>query len=176
MKWFPRVIKTYGDVESYSELCLTSTIDGKYQLRVPGNEPPVGLAPEPVLPRWQSYSPSPAVQPVARCYIDWALARNIHEYAQRNWEKSRRTSNYTGDKQNEIRIWCLRDINVHIFLTNSMELSPSWEAGSCAATQEFPQHFMAPEVSLPCPQELTTGPYPEPDQSSPHHPIFLRYI
>jgi hypothetical protein len=56
-------------------------------------------------------------------------------------------------------------------LTNSTELSPSWEAASCAATQEFPKHFMEPEGSLPCSQGISTGPYPEPDQSSPYRPI-----
>jgi hypothetical protein len=30
---------------------------------------------------------------------------------------------------------------------------------------------MEPENSLPCSQEPSTGPYPEPDQSNPYHPI-----
>jgi hypothetical protein len=30
---------------------------------------------------------------------------------------------------------------------------------------------MKPEVSLPCSQEPSTGPFPEPDRSSPYHLI-----
>jgi hypothetical protein len=33
------------------------------------------------------------------------------------------------------------------------------------------QHFMEPEGSLPCSQEPLSGPYSEPDRSSPYHPI-----
>jgi hypothetical protein len=33
------------------------------------------------------------------------------------------------------------------------------------------QHFMEPEGSSPCSQEPSNGPYPKPDQPSPHHPI-----
>jgi hypothetical protein len=33
------------------------------------------------------------------------------------------------------------------------------------------QHFMEPEGSSPCSQNPSTGPYPEPNRSSPYHPI-----
>jgi hypothetical protein len=33
------------------------------------------------------------------------------------------------------------------------------------------QRFMKPEGSLPPSQQPSTGPYPEPDRSNPHHPI-----
>jgi hypothetical protein len=50
---------------------------------------------------------------------------------------------------------------------NFMKLSPSSESASCAASQELPQNFKEPEGSLPCSQEPSTGPYPEPDLTSP---------
>jgi hypothetical protein len=34
---------------------------------------------------------------------------------------------------------------------------------------------MEPEGSLLCPQELSAGPYPEPDHSSPRRPILSQY-
>jgi hypothetical protein len=39
------------------------------------------------------------------------------------------------------------------------------------------QHFMEPEGSIPNSQKLSTCSYPEPDQSSPHHPIpIIHYL
>jgi hypothetical protein len=32
-------------------------------------------------------------------------------------------------------------------------------------------NVMKPEDSLPCSKEHSTGPYPEPDQYNPYHPI-----
>jgi hypothetical protein len=54
-----------------------------------------------------------------------------------------------------------------------MTLSPSWEAASCAATQEFPNILKEPESSLPRSQEPSTGPYLEPDESNPYHTILF---
>jgi hypothetical protein len=34
---------------------------------------------------------------------------------------------------------------------------------------------MEPEGSLPCSQELSTGPYPEPDRSNPYYSILSLY-
>jgi hypothetical protein len=52
-----------------------------------------------------------------------------------------------------------------------MELSTIREAISCEASQEISQHVMEPESSLLCSQDLSTGPYSEPDKSSPYHCI-----
>jgi hypothetical protein len=59
-------------------------------------------------------------------------------------------------------------------LIDSMKLSPSWEAASCAAIQKFTQYFMEPEGSLSCSQEPSTGQYPEPHRSSPYNPILSK--
>jgi hypothetical protein len=54
--------------------------------------------------------------------------------------------------------------------TNSMAHNSS-DANSRSASQEIPPPslaFIEPEGSLPCSQEPTTGPHPEPDESSPY--------
>jgi hypothetical protein len=40
----------------------------------------------------------------------------------------------------------------------------------CSHPRTF-QRFKEPEGSIPCSQEPSTGPYPEPHQSNPNHPI-----
>jgi hypothetical protein len=52
--------------------------------------------------------------------------------------------------------------------TNSMGQSPFSGAGSHSSSQEILR--LLPEGSLPCSQEPITGPYPEPDESSPRPP------
>jgi hypothetical protein len=52
-----------------------------------------------------------------------------------------------------------------------MEVSATREAISCAAaTDSFPAFYETWRL-LPHSQELSTFPYPEPDQSGPTHPI-----
>jgi hypothetical protein len=53
-----------------------------------------------------------------------------------------------------------------------MEKSPS-EANSHSASQEYFAPFIEPEGSLSCSRQPPTGPYPEPDESSPHLPTLF---
>jgi hypothetical protein len=61
---------------------------------------------------------------------------------------------------------CIRKIS-DLHITNSMELSITQDAISCATIQEIPSILWNPAGrSLPHLQELSTCPYPETDQSS----------
>jgi hypothetical protein len=58
-------------------------------------------------------------------------------------------------------------------MTNSVEQKHSTDTDIYLETQKISQHFMLPENSLPYLQEPASGPYPEPDESSPHIPIYV---
>jgi hypothetical protein len=40
-------------------------------------------------------------------------------------------------------------------------------------TQELPSTLWNPTDHYRCSQEPSNGPYPEPDRSSPHHPLYV---
>jgi hypothetical protein len=76
-----------------------------------------------------------------------------------------------------ITIWSLLICHWHTFplilfwcsLTHGAEpFSRSCQLCSYSRTS---QHFMEPEGSIPCSQQPSTGPYPQPDQSNPYHSI-----
>jgi hypothetical protein len=70
---------------------------------------------------------------------------------------------------------CFCDRSSEPLLTYGVE--PSLRSCQMCSPSRTSHHFMKPEGSLPCSQELSTGPYPKPNRSSPYHlsyPISLR--
>jgi hypothetical protein len=65
-----------------------------------------------------------------------------------------------------------RQCIICVFVSNSMQLSPSWEATICSATQEFP--YVLRSRSLPCSQEPATG-HCLASYESPHYAIFSNF-
>jgi hypothetical protein len=82
---------------------------------------------------------------------------------------------YHGEETGEcshIRFSCPTIVNINSVINGStMELSHSWEAASCAATEEFHRHFMEPEGSLTFSKETSNDHYSEPDQSTKYYTI-----
>jgi hypothetical protein len=71
----------------------------------------------------------------------------------------------------------MNDVEAHIaintdepvttYITNEGE--PFLRSRQLCSYSRTSQHFMEHVGSLPCAQELSTGPYPETDQSNPYH-------
>jgi hypothetical protein len=67
-------------------------------------------------------------------------------------------------------LYCVHVLYVYIQrLTHGAE--PFLRSRQLCSHSKTSQDFMEPEGSLLCSQEPSTGPYPEPDQSNPSHPI-----
>jgi hypothetical protein len=57
-------------------------------------------------------------------------------------------------------------------LTYFMVQDIIWKVIVTQLVKKYPASFMEPESSLPCSQKPTTGPYPEPaESSSPHRSL-----
>ena len=57
-----------------------------------------------------------------------------------------------------------------------MQQSPTWEVNGSLISQEIPRILLEFEGSSPHSQQPTTSPYPEPDRSSPRHPLHFSNI
>jgi hypothetical protein len=65
--------------------------------------------------------------------------------------------------------WLNKRISVTHSLTNGAE--PFLRSRQLCSYSKTSNHFMEHEGSLPCSQEPSTGPYPEPDQCNAYHPL-----
>jgi hypothetical protein len=66
--------------------------------------------------------------------------------------------------------FCTCQFRTYLLTYSLTELSPLRSRQLCTHSRTS-QHFMKHEGSIPCSQEPSSGTYPEPDPSSPHHPI-----
>jgi hypothetical protein len=66
------------------------------------------------------------------------------------------------------------EIQKKAIITHGAE--PSLRSCQLCSYSRTSQHFMETQVSLPCSEEASTGPYPEPDQSSTYRPILSSKI
>jgi hypothetical protein len=79
-----------------------------------------------------------------------------------------------------VRIWgylvLARALKNRVFTSLNKFTPLTWGLEKPSVAQRVSQYIMEPEISLPCTQEPATGPYPEPHESNPSHPISQRSI
>jgi hypothetical protein len=72
-----------------------------------------------------------------------------------------------------VTVVTLRETHVSGILNEFPGAESSFGSRQSLSYSRTSQHFMESEGSLPCSQEPSTGPYPEPDQSSPYRRSIL---
>jgi hypothetical protein len=102
------------------------------------------------------------------CNQGWENGFSVFFYTNTKWRNSIRMS--SAFKLMSLHTLCTLE-HISYLLIHGAE--PFLRSRQLCSHSRSSQHFMEPEGSIPCSQEPSTGPYPEPYQSNPLHPILV---
>jgi hypothetical protein len=118
---------------------------------------------------------------VNKIFLRWLRYRNNNQLHQLTFKRTNRHTWVTPPILHRQRkpkrmlvhtIWFMPEYNskLHLSLTHSWSWALLEKLTTVQLLKNFPK-FKEPEGSSPCSREPSTGPYVEPDQSNPYHPI-----